>query len=55
MQPHFSAAAHSSLVDVSWTHGSDRQFSPGTESHSTGHSESASIGLSPTIFVRGYF
>jgi hypothetical protein len=52
---HFSVAAHSSLVVVSWTHVSDRGFSPASESRGTGHFERASIGLSPAIFLRGYF
>ena len=52
---HFSVAAHSSLLTLSWAHLNDRQFAPGFEYHSAGHSTGVSIGLSPVIYLRGYF
>jgi hypothetical protein len=52
---HFSVAAHSSLVRLSWAHLNQRLSLAGVETRTTGHSEDASIGLSPAIYVRGYF
>jgi hypothetical protein len=53
---HLSVAAHGSVVDVEWRHTSQSVFSSffGTAS-SSGHVVDSSIGLSPVIFVRGYW
>ena len=48
---HFSVAAHTSLVTLAWSHLSEHSsFAEGTD-----NTASASIGISPSIFVRGYF
>ena len=52
---HFSVAAHSRLVSFAWTHDRSRQDRGTGLIRSSGHTEQASIGLSPAIFVRGYF
>jgi hypothetical protein len=52
---HFSVAAHSGLARISWVHMITRHSSTGTEDKAIGNAEIASIGLSPVIFVRGYF
>ena len=51
---HFSVAAHSSLMRVTWVRTAFPPSLPG-ESRRRRDSESASIGLSPLIYVRGYF
>jgi hypothetical protein len=51
----FSVAAHSGLARISWVHMITRRSLTGTEDKVTGNAEIASIGLSPVIFVRGYF
>lgn len=52
---HFSVAAHNGLASVSWIRTASRRGTYGSTSRATENSGTAVIGLSPTIFVRGYF
>ncbi len=51
----FSVAAHSRLVGLAWTHTAVRVLSSGGGQRVIANAETATIGLSPAIFVRGYF
>jgi hypothetical protein len=52
---HFSVAAHAGLARAGWIHSVQKQTVPGTEARVIRNTEFASIGLSPVLFVRGYF
>jgi hypothetical protein len=52
---HFSVAAHSGLAQVVWNHTVVRQTLSGTEIKGVDNGETVSVGLSPILFVRGYF
>jgi hypothetical protein len=51
----FSVAAHSGLAQLGWIRTVSRQTVAASEYKVTGNSEFASFGLSPSLFVRGYF
>ena len=52
----FSVAVHSSVASVTWMSIDGKTINPpGPERRSSGSSTFASIGLSPVLFVRGYF
>jgi hypothetical protein len=51
---HFSIAADSEIVGFSWTRNEQDRYL-GTPTSRTGHTQRASIRLSPVLYVRGYF
>lgn len=52
---HFSIAADSDIVGFSWTNDTRDSNNGVSTSSSTGHTQRATLRLSPVIYVRGYF
>lgn len=52
---HFSVAAHSRVASFTWLHTTLRRSDSSGTLRASGHSEVATIGLAPAIYVRGYF
>jgi hypothetical protein len=50
----FSVAAHTSLITLDWSH-ETVDFGETPDTDLTRHGTSLSIGLSPALFIRGYF
>jgi hypothetical protein len=52
---HFSIAADSEIGGFSWTRDTRSETGSGVTTSSTGHTQRASLRLSPVLYVRGYF
>lgn len=52
---HFSVAAHTGIAQLGWVRSVTRQTGTVQELKVTQNSETLSLGLSPALFIRGYF